>query len=190
MEDAYWSLIDSTQGISYQGFVDKLRSQPKSDQVLGRAAIFESRREEPPFYKKFRQSKDLGDFLDKHPNGFVRRVIVLEDLPRNFIEVLGSRLRIPPSFFGDHWEDPEMPFKRRTLRHQDPCRRFMLNWRKLHRQSIITSEDDGLNTYAMVADVARTVSRTSLFGDPNGVTTSGEKLSFWSVGSYNSSWTG
>jgi hypothetical protein len=106
---------------------------------------------------------------------------VLEDLPRGFVKILGSRLGIPPSFFGDHWEDLDGTITRWTLRHRNPHRRYMLKWRRLHRKIIVRKKGDGEDdTYLLPGEVLRNVSRTSLFGDSDGVTTSGEKLSFWS----------
>jgi hypothetical protein len=188
--EEYWSLIKSTQEVTYPGFVQQLEHQSLAQQNSGRAAVFEFGDKPEPFPKIFFQFEALRDFLDNFRNGAeVRCVIVLEDLPRSFVEVLGSRLRIPPSFFGDHWVNPDSPFTRRTLRHQDPRRRFMLKWRKLHRATIVGQKEDGLDTYLISSTASRTVTGTSL-GVSDGVTASSEKLSFWSAGSDGNSWPG
>lgn len=45
-----------------------------------------------------------------------RRLFILEGLPCNHILALGSELRIPPSFFAGHWNDPASP----TFNHRNP----------------------------------------------------------------------
>jgi hypothetical protein len=134
----------------------------------------------------------LKNFLDNPPNGGadVQRIIMLEDLPRSFVEVIGSWLRIPPSFFGNHWQSPETPFMRRALRHDDSHCCFMLDWRKLHRANIVAPKGDGLDAFLMASNVLRAVTRISLFGESDGVTLSSEKLSFRGVRSNSNSWSG
>lgn len=44
--------------------------------------------------------------VDPHPDAH-RRLIVLEDLSRDWVLVLGSKLNIPPSFFALHYTRPE-----------------------------------------------------------------------------------
>lgn len=195
MEQNYWTLIRSTQNGSYSDFVLKLENETyRSPQ--GRAVILE-RGDEGPIVREFKGIpglKSLREILDSTNDTEVLRVIVLEDLRRQFIEVVGSRLRVPPSFFGDHWEDPNSAFSRRTLRHQDLGHRYMLKWQRFHRVNI--AEDDvGINTYVMNSNVLRTVTRMPPYQNnstelPGGGTIREEKLSFWSVGLHNNCWTG
>jgi len=180
MEDAYWSLIESTLEMSYPNFVADLRRQVPQQPTPGNSAVFELKDGmDAPEWRTFGNSEAFRVFLDQPPAGTVQRVIVLEDLPRNFVVALGSRLKIPPSFFGDHWENPEMPFTRRTLRSRDSRKRYMLKWRRIHRTIIAGQEKDGPGPYAMSSRVARTVSSTSLPGDPDGMLIRGEKMSLW-----------
>jgi len=189
-EDAYWVLIQSTQRESYSGFVHTLRSQDENQQTSGNVAVFESAGESKNAHREFTSSAELRTFLDNNPiKPDAGRVIVLEGLPRSFVEVLGSRLKIPPSFFGDHWENPEQHFMRRTLRHRDPSHRYMLKWRNIHRSNVESKNGDP-GTYLMSSNVARTVSSVSLFGECDGMTTSGAKLSFWRVTLDKESWAG
>jgi len=104
MENEYWRLIESTQQISNPGFVVVLKTQSPSQRNTCRAAAFESRARTEHFKEEFTQFEMLRNFLDNSPNdgAEVQRIIVLEDLPRSFVEVIGSRPRIPPSFFRDH----------------------------------------------------------------------------------------
>ena len=64
-----------------------------------------------------------------------RRLVVMEDLSVGFVDVLGSRFRVPPSFFAAHYE---VPWQNRPLSDRIPlgqeCRnRFMLRYPHLHR---------------------------------------------------------
>ena len=196
MEQSYWTLIKSTQVGSYSDFVLKLENEPHRSRQ-GRAVILE-RGDQGPIVREFQGItglKSLREILDSTNDTEVLRVIVLEDLRRQFIEVVGSRLRIPPSFFGDHWEDPNKAFSRRTLRHQDLGHRYMLKWQRFHRVNI-TEDNIGKNTYVMDSNVLRTVTRIPPYQNnystdlPRRGTVREEKLSFWSVGLRNNCWTG
>jgi hypothetical protein len=175
LETKYWSLIKS-QEQSYPGFVKRLENQTEWRQKSGRIAIFCD--SEKRTIKRFGTSDGLRKFLDGNENKPGEpRIFLLEDLSKSFVEILGSRLRIPPSFFADHWEDQDGNFTRWTLRHQDPHRRYMLRWRRLHEKSV---EGDGpLDPYVIPGEVARIVSSKGLFGDTVGPMTSREKLSYW-----------
>jgi hypothetical protein len=176
VEATYWSLV-SSQKLSYPGFVERLEKQTLWRQNTGRVAIFCAGERIP---REFSTSDQLRNFLDLHPNKPGEpRIFVLEDLSKSIVEILGSRLRIPPSFFADHWEDEDGNITRWTLRHQDPHRRYMLRWQKLHQKIISDEGSDGLDPYFLPSEVSRMVSRRSLFGDSVGVTTSRVKLSYW-----------
>ena len=74
---------------------------------MGRAAVFEYPEAQPTRTRSFKNSNDLDSYLNSPPSSNDlsprRRLFILEDLPRNYVEVLGSSLLIPPSFFAAHW---------------------------------------------------------------------------------------
>ncbi|PMD16328.1 hypothetical protein NA56DRAFT_649479 [Hyaloscypha hepaticicola] len=176
VEERYWKLIKSSQKLSYPGFVDSLERQTLWRRNAGRVAVFCQDKDSP---QEFSTSDDLRRFLNDHPNKpDEARIFVLEDLPRSFVEILGSRLRIPPSFFADHWEDPQGGITTRgSVDQQDPNRRYMLRWQRLHQKNIVAEKKDGPGLYLLPSEVSRFVFRTSLFG--KNVTISSEKLSYW-----------
>jgi hypothetical protein len=195
-EDHYWNLLKSTQKPVYAEFIEKLENTPELQRGVGRAALFETEiatgtgTRTQDQHRIFINSEELRTFFETSPiKANTQRVLVLEDLPRNFVEVLGSQLHIPTSFFGDHWANPDDPFTRRTLRHQDPARRYMLIWRKIHR-STITPEEDDPDTFLKIGGVSRTVSKVSISEKKGQRIMTGEKLSFWSVELENNSRTG
>ncbi|CAN9203487.1 unnamed protein product [Alternaria alternata] len=75
----------------------------------------------------FKSSRELQCYLDEtadaKPTHPWRRLFILEDLPLNYVQVLGSHLRIPPSVFGAHWADPAAP----SFNHRKPFRRYSEN---------------------------------------------------------------
>jgi hypothetical protein len=58
---------------------------------------------ERKFYT-FERSTNLAHYLDQKPRAY-RRIFVVEDLARNFVGILGSRLKIHPSIFARHLAD-------------------------------------------------------------------------------------
>jgi hypothetical protein len=175
LEEKYWNLIESSQEQSYPGFVKRLRNQSDWRRKTTKVAIFCA---DKRISREFKNSDQLKKFLDDSPNKHGEpRIFLLEDLSKSVVEILGSRLRIPPSFFADHWEDQDGNLTRWTLRHQDPHRRYMLRWQRLHQKIIEGS--NGSDLYLLPSVVSRTVSSRSLFGDLVRVTTSREKLSYW-----------
>jgi len=71
-----------------------------------------------------------GDFLRDHTHQRRRPLtsVGLEDLPKKYIEDLGSGLRIPASFFAANWADPMgADFNERDSFVSKPRRSFLLN---------------------------------------------------------------
>jgi hypothetical protein len=137
-EKDYWSLVESTQRQAYPGFVDQLSAQVGTIGEVGRAAVIEFEDAAKPSVRRFPGSKALRSYLDKPSpaNGLVRRrAFVLQGLPRKFIQVLGSRLEVPPSLFAAHWAGPGF-YKgillNRTPRHYDSQNRLVFTSPKLH----------------------------------------------------------
>jgi hypothetical protein len=112
-----------------------------------------------------------------------RRLFILEDLPCNQILALGSRLRIPPSFFASHWEDPATS----TFNHRNPFQRcslphFRVRYATSNRVEVDTpspSTRKNMGLYAFDTNVCRylhTYSTESLLHDE---ARSHHIMSFW-----------
>jgi hypothetical protein len=139
---SYWSLINTTLYRQFPRFVTNLRNQSTYQRELGRAVVFDFREGERAVATHFERSDDLRRYLRDHTHqkpfcDIRRRLWVLEDLSRSYIEVLGSGLRIPPSFFAAHWADPiGADFNERDAFVSKPRRSFLLNWPQFYRVSI------------------------------------------------------
>jgi hypothetical protein len=119
--EAYSTLISSQLSWSFPEFVRNVQSQSPIERELGRAAVIEYLSNADPDVKILKSSKGLQCYLEETVTAGPRqRLFLLEDLSRNYIEILGSQLRIPPRFFGAHWADPSTP----TFNHRDPFCRF------------------------------------------------------------------
>ncbi|PMD47091.1 hypothetical protein L207DRAFT_627816 [Hyaloscypha variabilis F] len=180
----YWSLLESTQQQQCPEFLEHLRGQIGEE---GRAAVIQFQDGTKPSVKNLRNSRALERFLNiAQPTGSVRRrIFVLEGLPRNFIQVLGAKLRVPLAFFASHWAGPGRfigSLLNRTPRHYDNQNRFILTFTTLHRARInALKEDDSYPFYYMESSTHRYLSRMTIFGDLDGPLCSLEQLSFWST---------
>lgn len=186
-EKNYFSLLESSQRLQYPGFVDYLCSQCGPTAEAGRAAVIEFQDGAKPLVKRINTSRALRRYLAQTPpNGAVlRRAFVLEGLPKDFLLVLGSNLRVPPSFFATHWAGPGTYMGNlvgRTPRHYDNKDRFILSFQRVHRARIKEMESDELTRiYHEVSDLDRPISHITLFGDFEGPLSSFEQFSFWST---------
>lgn len=185
-EGHYWSLLESTQQ-QYPEFVKHLSGQEGSTGEEGQAAVIEFQDSARPSVRKLATSRALRRCLNEpHPTGAVRRrAYVIEGLPRNFIQVLGAKLKVPPAFFASHWAGLGSfigNLLNRTPRHYDSQNRFILTFPKLHRARIKPLDGDYLYPfYYMESSFHRHLSRMTVFGDLDGPLTSFEQLSFWST---------
>lgn len=147
--------------------------------------MIEFQGEDKPSIQKFTASRNLRRCLEKDaPSGTaLRRVFVLEGLPRKFVQVLGSNLRVPPSFFATHWAGHGRyrgSVLNRTPRYFEPRQRFLLSFPKLHQVEIKGLHEDEVDPiYHMDSSVRRPLSRVSVFGDLDGPFSSFEQLSYW-----------
>jgi hypothetical protein len=125
--DEYFNLLSAQVSPFFPKFCANIAAQTDYEREKGRAAVIEY----GDGYlktKAFESSTQLQDYLDAATTAFAnnktvsprRRVFLLEDLPRNHIEILGSHLLIPPSFFAAHWDDPTEP----NFNHRSPFCRF------------------------------------------------------------------
>ncbi|KAH6960038.1 hypothetical protein BKA56DRAFT_701449 [Ilyonectria sp. MPI-CAGE-AT-0026] len=189
-EAEYWSGLESTNQW-YPDFVSQLSKQVGAQQDEGRAAMITFQDGAEPSLRVFKNSKALRRYFTNSPTPIspdapvCRRVFVLEGLPRRFIQILGSRLRVPPSFFAAHSAQPGKfvgSLLNHTLRHYDNRSRFTLISPKLHQAKIQEKPSNNANpVYFMQSSITRQLARITLFGEFEDPLWSFEKVSFWSV---------
>jgi hypothetical protein len=130
------------------GFKTSIEGQEVNAQVRGRAAIWDfstdgRHRLTPP--DEIPTPSALYDQLKKSPGGSgpCRRLIILEDLGRTWIEMLGSQFNIPPHVFALHWYSPYDLFLGRVQvpLGQDPLHHFILSYTQV--QNKITTPAEG-----------------------------------------------
>jgi hypothetical protein len=159
--------------------------------------VFEFRESERAVATQFKSSSDLRKYLLDHthqkPSCVIhRRLWVLEDLSRNYIEALGSELRIPPTFFAAHWADPiGADFNERDSFVSNPRRSFLLNWPQFYRVSIDRPVRD--LTCSMISNVERHVffcgQEDTTYENPL-YARMYHKVSYWSTEYPGGSWDG
>jgi hypothetical protein len=195
----YWALINTTLYYQFPKFVNNLRNQSVEQCELGRAMALEFREGENAVATHFKGSEHLQEYLNdcncqklSYEKGVRRRLWVLEDLSRNYVEVLGSGLCIPPSFFAAQWADPiGADFNERDTFVSNPRRRFLLRWPQFYRATMDGPARD--ITCAMTCNVERHVS----FCDQENITyenpffaRSYHSVSYWSAEYPGGSWDG
>jgi hypothetical protein len=103
----------------------------------GQLAVIEFKGSAAPSVQRLESSRGLRRYLDQSTDDIHQRVFVLEGLPRNFIQILGAKLKVPPDFFASHWSCPVAGYLlNRTPRHYDIKNRFVLAFPRLHRARI------------------------------------------------------
>lgn len=140
----YWSLIENTQEKDFPKFVQAMRLQDDTQRERGRSMVFEFG--DVTNATSFGSSEELKTYLDKKAKecstdeGF-RSLFFLENLGRNYVEILGSRLSIPPSFFRAHWTDPESIIDQYSLSQPYP-EYHRLKYPQLHRLILSAENED------------------------------------------------
>ena len=183
----YFNLTKTQLYLLFPNFVANLQAQSSTQCELGRAAVLDHSEGICPTQEIFQSSAKLKEYIDRplalQAPGPRRRLFLLEDLSRNYIEVLGSRLGVPPSVFAAHWEDPVMP----TFNHRNPFvrfskNRFVIRYPDCHHVAIGIADRDQDTVYALNSNVDRHIYKYS----PNGPLIDDPKsyhvLSFWSTG--------
>ena len=112
------TLINVQTGLNAAAKVlsESLAQQSEAIACDGRLAILEFERSGPPDILQLKQAAELRAYFvtnSTEPSDQQRvtggptrrRLFILEDLPRDFVELLGSQLRIHPSFFARHCAD-------------------------------------------------------------------------------------
>ena len=110
---SYRSLVSSSLRTSFPSFVRNYEIQKGLIAERRRVAMIDFDENGKTSITQFTSTAELRSFFDKdEPSTYIprqpprKRLYLLEDIARNNVEVLGSRLRIPPSVFAAHWADP------------------------------------------------------------------------------------
>ena len=201
---AYRSLIQNMRTLEFSGFARNQRQQDVTARENGRAAVVQFLSHGAISITNFCDSSALETYLEagmrtditNNPHTPLRRMVILEDLPRNYIEILGSRLKIHPSFFAAHYSDPiktGSAAKGLTL-GQASRGSFVLQSPQMHYLLVEDQELDGGGLiYRGNSHVRRSILKgvkenatdlASCFGEMWNV------ISFWSVEYGNGDWIG
>ncbi|KAF2109778.1 hypothetical protein BDV96DRAFT_452151, partial [Lophiotrema nucula] len=183
----YMSLIQYQLQPYFPKFAAAVSRQSPVEREQGRVAVVEFRDDGTSSTTSFHSSAELQSYLRKSllqsPAGDAprRRLFILEDLPCNHILALGSRLRIHPSFFAGHWDDPANP----TFNHRNPFVRFSKNQFRLRYATSARVEVDNpinpnTNVYAFNSNVCRYLHVYNPKGILYDEARSHHTLSFWS----------
>ena len=188
-ELAYMGLIQNQIQPLFPNFAAALARQSPVEREIGRCAVVEFDQGLAKRISPFGNSVELRHYLSatapsraiSSKNQPKRRLFVLEDLPRNYILTLGSQLRIPPSFFAGHYDDPASS----TFNHRNPFDRqsktqFRLRYATSHRAEVNVPLHKSSSIYVFNTNVCRYLHAY----DPNGPLydemRSHHILSFWS----------
>jgi hypothetical protein len=127
------------QGAAKSDFFGEI-SKESADPDRGTAAMYNFASMDEP-HARFENPRELFVTLKKKVdercsdiNSSSGCLIVLEDLGRNWVEMLGLVLKIPPYFFELHWASPLMHTlgMNRLPLGQDPLQSFVLGYTELY----------------------------------------------------------
>ena len=162
-EREYMSLIENQIRPLFPNFAAAISRQSPVEREIGRCAVLEFSQRFAQQTSLFGNSVELRHYLLASPSPAIssqnqprRRLFILEDLPRNYILTLGSQLRIPPSFFAGHYDDPASP----TFNHRNPFERhtksqFRLRYANSHRVEVDVPPHKRSSIYAFNTNVCR-----------------------------------
>lgn len=129
--EAYNELIETQLPLLFPDFFRNLQAQTPFEREKGRVAVLEYIDDEEPERDILKSSQALQNHFEENiaptttkEDGKItpsrKRLFILEDLGLNYLQILGSNLLIPPSFFAAHSADPATP----EFNHRNPFRRF------------------------------------------------------------------
>jgi len=192
---AYREHMQRVLGRDFNEFAKGVASQSLIQQQLGRIARVEFLADKRPSCSVFHDANELQSFLDDReaasPQGAeCRELYLLEDLGRANIEVLGSRLRIPPEVFALHWEKEVAPVNRKTLR-LNRYHNISLRYPVMHYLSEKIGAHDAELPPGLYIDRINNVPRKlQLVDDDGNMGVSMHQVSFWSnAESFDGPWT-
>jgi len=174
----------------FPNFTAALSKQTPTEHENGRCAVVEYIDDVHPQPTLFTGSVELRQYLlatspkfgdDGLPKKLPKRLFILEDLPCSYILALGSRLRIPPSFFAGHYDDPATS----TFNHRNPFQRSSKSQLRIrYATSNRVEVDDASRTnggvYAFNSNVCRYLHTYDPKGLINDEARSHHMVSFWS----------
>ncbi|KAK5653830.1 hypothetical protein OQA88_7989 [Cercophora sp. LCS_1] len=194
----YWARMQTSQREVCPGLISHLASRAKGREAEeGRVAVVVFQHGPsgtiPLAVREFLSSRSLARYLNKTLSEdttgplegkiIIRpRIFVLEGLPRNVIDVLGSGLNIPPALFASHWVTGrcEGAVPNRIPRYYNPTGRYTLRMPRFHRAKVqALGTDVAEPIYRMNTPFRRRLSRATVFGDFDGLLSSTERVSFW-----------
>ncbi|KXH34272.1 hypothetical protein CNYM01_01077 [Colletotrichum nymphaeae SA-01] len=183
-ENLYWEFLKSTQSEPYPNFVQYLSQQKSTLRDEGRAAIIHFEDQHKPTVTICHTPTKLGKQLDRSADSRVpvRRLMVLEGLSKQFVQVLGARLRVPPGLFSAHWTATGAfvgNLVNRAPRQYDPQTQFLVSFSKLHPVEIESLPDNSDPVYLMESGAFSPLSRSTIFGGIDGPLNGPEQVSFW-----------
>jgi hypothetical protein len=206
---AYWGLIQSATTLEFSSFAETLQKQDTVAREKGRALAIQFLADGKTVQTSFPSSQALQQYLapavepDIHAHTEsrqirdpLRRMIILEDLPRNYVEVLGSQLKIHPAFFAAHYSGPiENRHSSRGLAlNPSSNESFILRSPQMHRMEIETLlQDRSVKFYKLNSHVYRRILKGRKEGEMDLASCFGEMwnvMSFWSIRLSNGDWTG
>lgn len=137
MAQEWWETSDPRKRLECE-FRQCILNQKKSDS-RGRVAVIDFSSSSEVSFKEYKEPNDLGDRLyswELKQEG--RLLIILEDLSRAWIELLGPRLHVPVSVFALHWASPEDHIlgRARVPLGESPDRHFVLTYQQPTRLRI------------------------------------------------------
>ena len=173
----------------FPDFAAAILRQSPAEQETGRCAVVEFSQGFAQRTWSFRCSGELRHYLSatssspltSNRNQSSRCLFILEDLPRNHILALGSGLRIPPSFFAGHYDDPASS----TFNHRNPFERctksqFRIRYATSHRAEVDVPPHKSSSIYAFNTNVCRYLHAYDLKGLLYDEMRSHHIISFWS----------
>ncbi|KAF7531426.1 hypothetical protein G7054_g8881 [Neopestalotiopsis clavispora] len=186
----YLSLIQDQVQPFFPDFAVSLSRQSPLEQEYGRCAVVDLSHASDERRTLFQNSDELGQYLSGSPaspgadsgDEPRRRLFILEDLSRNYISILGSHLRIPPSFFAGHYDDPSSAqFNHRRPFERHSASQFNLRYIDSHRVEIDVSPHEASGIYACNTNSSRYLYAYDPSGPLYDEAIAHHVLSFWST---------
>ena len=100
----WWTTVNGMDDMELR-FKDSVLRQGSGQRSRGRAAVIDVPFLRQGGYPIFSNPEDLAKHLEYVP--YRRRLVILEDLSRDWIEVLGPALNIPANVFALHYAKPD-----------------------------------------------------------------------------------
>jgi len=106
-ESNYGRYVEASLSCHFSRFVENFKDPSHSTRDSGRVAMLTFALGQPASVVHFSGFEELTIYLDSTNSigsfEIRRRLFILEGLPRNYIEALGSRLEVPPAPFAAQW---------------------------------------------------------------------------------------